>query len=184
MDDDKDALTQKNSIIDKVNKASDTIFNAEYEKLIVNVLTVNAPNSPILTIDSTKNTVKITNSKIQSPIRKVNDKWEGSIILNGYVENTVIYKTVSNIISNTISGNIQFLTTRIDFEINAVASSITKFSPKSKLDVVSAYIENERKNLIEPNPVLPNHPVWALTYNKLLEKILIKVQIKIINKAK
>ncbi|MCR3761919.1 hypothetical protein KYB31_23380 [Clostridium felsineum] len=173
--------SNKNSIESKISQASDTIYYGEYEKLIVNILTMKKPNYPILAIDNTNNIVTITDAKIDSPVRQVSENWKGSILLDGYVDNTITYRTASNTSSSTISGNINFLSTRIYFQIKSTVISSSKFSKKSNVEVISAYVENEKRDLLDKNPIPENYPTWAITYNKLSQKILVKIQVKIID---
>ncbi|KHD38571.1 hypothetical protein NL50_03460 [Clostridium acetobutylicum] len=170
---------KKTSMENKISEASDTIYYGEYEKLIVNILTVKKPSPPILAIDTTNNVVTVTNAIIDSPVKKTSSNWKGTLLLDGYIDNTVTYRTASNTSSNTISGNINFLSTRIYFQIRPTVLSPTQFSKKSNVEVISAYVESEKKDLIEQNSLPENYPTWAITYNKLSQKILVKVQIKI-----
>ncbi|PYG85735.1 uncharacterized protein DUF3794 [Ruminiclostridium sufflavum DSM 19573] len=109
----------------------------------------------------------------------VKEYWS-KIIINGYVDKNVIYKTITCHTKDDVMGGLNQITTRVYFSTFIEVKSKEPVKETDKAEIVSAIVEGEDEELLDPNPVDKCAPEWAVTYNKLLEKMLIRITAKVV----
>ncbi len=102
------------------------------------------------------------------------------IIINGYVDKNVIYKTITCHTKDDVMGGLNQITTRAYFSTFVEIKSKEPVKETDRAEIVSAIVEGEDEELLDPNPVDKCGPEWAVTYNKLLEKMLIRITAKVV----
>lgn len=102
------------------------------------------------------------------------------IIINGYVDKNVIYKTITCHTKEDVMGGLNQITTRAYFSTFIEIKSKEPVKDTDRAEIVSAIVEGEDEELLDPNPVDKCAPEWAVTYNKLLEKMLIRITAKVV----
>lgn len=165
----------------------------EKQELVVVTSTVSPPSPPIFRIVDVDKHVVITHMKL-IPVEKHDDKcdfhhkekgkddsyWHfGKVIINGFVDKNVIYKTISDFTSTDVNGPLFQFTTRAEFSTFIEVKSKEPLCKTDEPEVLRAFVEGEEEILLDPNPVPEDAPAWAITYNSLLEKILVKIEVKI-----
>ena len=73
------------------------------------------------------------------------------------------------------------------FEYGVIIAFATFVEVKSKepifrsdqVEILSAFVEGEKEELLDPNCVPDDAPAFAVTYNTLLEKMIVKIKLKI-----
>ena len=151
----------------------------EKQELVVKLSTVSPPSPPIFRIVDIDKEVVITNFSIVPPTCKTGDKWIGKVILDGYIDKNVNYKTITDYACDAVNGPLYQFTTRIDFASFVDVAANEPFDEYDNVEILEAYVEGEKEELQDPNPLDSGAPDWAVTYNKLLEKIIIKIKLKI-----
>ncbi|QNU66840.1 DUF3794 domain-containing protein [Ruminiclostridium herbifermentans] len=109
----------------------------------------------------------------------VKEYWS-KIIVNGYVDKNIIYKTITCHTKDDVMGGLNQITTRVYFSTFIEVKSKEPVKETDKAEIVSAIVEGEDEELLDPNPVDKHAPEWAVTYNKLLEKMLIRITAKVV----
>jgi hypothetical protein len=151
----------------------------EKQELVVKVSTVSPPSPPVFRIEGIDKKVVITNLLIVPPTCKTGDKWLGKVILDGYIDKNVNYKTITDYTCDAVNGPLYQFTTRIDFATFVDVVADEQFCENDNAEILEAYVEGEKEELLDPNPLAEGAPDWAVTYNKLLEKIIVKIKLKI-----
>lgn len=101
------------------------------------------------------------------------------MIINGYIDKNVSYKTITDFTSEDVNGPLFHFTTRVYFATYLEIKSMEKIYDTDKVEILSAVVEGEKEELLDPNPVPKCAPDWAITYKKLLEKILVRICAKV-----
>lgn len=158
----------------------------ETQKLVVKVSTVSPPSPPIFRVVDVDSKVVITNTKLIPPEDKNDDKndhkcW-GKVIVDGYVDKNVIYKTITDSTSDAVNGPVYQFTTRLDFATFVDVEAHKPFGKHARVEILKAFVEGAKEEPIDPNPPTEGAPSWAITYNKLLEKIVVKIELKVTEK--
>ncbi len=109
----------------------------------------------------------------------VKEYWS-KIIINGYVDKNIIYKTITCHTKDDVMGGLNQITTRVYFSTFIEVKSKEPVKETDRAEIVSAIVEGEDEELLDPNPVDKCAPEWAVTYNKLLEKMLIRITAKVV----
>ncbi|SMC19633.1 protein of unknown function [Clostridium acidisoli DSM 12555] len=151
----------------------------EKQELVVKVSTVSPPSPPVFRIKDIDKTVEITNVLIVPPTCKTGDKWHGKVILDGFIDKNVNYKTITDYEPDAVNGPLYHFTTRIEFATFVDVVADEPFSEDDNAEILEAYVEGEKEELLDPNPLADGAPDWAVTYNRLLEKIIVKIKLKI-----
>lgn len=170
----------------------------EKQELVVVTSTVSPPSPPVFRVKDVDKTVVITQMKLV-PINKFEeceekadsfgnwDPWgsgwgwrtRAKVIINGYIDKNVNYKTITDFTPTDVNGPVFQFTTRAPF---AALIDVQAKEPICETDIVelsSAIVEGEKEDLLDPNPVPEGAPSWAVTYNALLEKIIVKIKVEI-----
>lgn len=167
----------------------------EKQELVVKVSKIAPPSPPVFRIIDVDKKVVITNTKL---IALGKDKdyddfdnndgaggfgpstWTwGKVIIDGYVDKNVIYKTITDTTEHDVNGPVFQFTTRANFATFVEVKSEEPLKKDDKVEILKAVVEGEKEELIDPNPVAPGAPDWAVTYNKLLEKMIVKIKLKV-----
>lgn len=157
----------------------------EKQHLVVEEFTISPPNPPIFRIVDVDKKVVITDTKLvpsvkfDSPEEYGSACWWSKVIINGYIDKNVSYKTISEYTSEDVNGPVFHFTTRVYFATYLEIKSEEKLCDTDKVEILSAVVEGEKEELLDPNPVPKCAPDWAVTYKKLLEKILIRISAKV-----
>ncbi|MDT8715247.1 DUF3794 domain-containing protein [Clostridium sp. 19966] len=151
----------------------------EKQELVVKVIKVAPPSPPIFRIVDVDKTVVITNFGIIPPCKPYGDKWVGKVILDGYIDKNVLYKTISDTEKDAVNGPVFQFTTRVDFATFVDVYADEPFDKDDNVEILEAFVEGEKEELLDPNPAESCGPDWAVTYNKLLEKMVVKIKLKV-----
>ena len=156
----------------------------EKQKLVVKEATISPPSPPIFRIKDVDKEVVITQTKLV-PTDICNagpdgNRWRSKVIINGYIDKNVNYKTITDFTSEDVNGPLYHFTTRVHFSTFVEMMSEKPVVETDKVEILSAVVEGEKEDLLDPNPVPEGAPDWAITYNSLLEKILIRITAKIV----
>lgn len=157
----------------------------EKQELVVVESTVSPPSPPIFRIKDVDKEVVITQMKLiptiiyNSPLNN-ETPWYfwGKVIINGYVDKNVNYKTITDYTPYDVNGPVYHFTTRAHFSTFIEVRSDEPILETDRVELLSAIVEGEKEDLLDPNPVPEGAPSWAVTYNRLLEKILVRIEVK------
>lgn len=167
-----------------------TTGKGEKQKLVVATDPIAPPSPALFRVIDTDKRVVITNRKLIVPepdnsgqAGKSNcppcSSW-GKVIINGYIDKNVIYKTISDFTSTAVNGPVFQFTTQIEFstfiEVHAIPGE--QIRETDEVIIENPYVEGESEEPVNPNPVAAGAPPWAITYNDLLEKIIVKINVR------
>lgn len=157
----------------------------EKQHLVVEEFTILPPNPPIFRIVDVDKKVVITDTKLLPSVKYDSREepggadWWSKVIINGYIDKNVSYKTISDCTSENVNGPLFHFTTRVYFATYLEIKSEEQLYDTDKVEILSAVVEGEKEELLDPVPVPKCAPEWAVTYKKLLEKILIRITAKV-----
>ena len=167
-----------------------TTGKGKKQKLVVATDPIAPPSPALFRVIDTDKKVVITNKKLivpepdnpgpyKTPGWSPCGKW-GKVIINGYIDKNVTYKTITDFTSTAVNGPVFQFTTQIEFstfvEVYAVPGG--QISETDEVVIEDPHVEGESEEPVNPNPVAAGAPPWAVTYNALLEKIIIKINVK------
>jgi hypothetical protein len=170
----------------KILQVPTIIGKGEKQHLVVKEVKISPPSPPVFRIKDVDKEVIITDTKLvpsvkfDSPEDAGGPCWWSKVIINGYIDKNVNYKTITDCTCEDVNGPLYHFTTRVYFATYLEIKSSEKVCDTDKVEILSAVIEGEKEELLDPNPVGPCAPEWAVTYNRLLEKILVRICAKII----
>ncbi len=156
----------------------------EKQEFVVQELTISPPSPAVFRVKDIDKIVVITDFKLV-PLSmdnygpKICDKFFGKVIINGYVDKNINYKTITDFTANDVNGPLYQFTTRVEF---ATFVEVTATEPLRETDndeILSAFVEGEKEEYLNPNPVPAGAPSWAVTYNSILEKMIICIKLKV-----
>ena len=144
------------------------------QTLVVETLTVAPPAPPIFRIIDIDKKVIITDKKVIPGTEFM----AGKVIINGYIDKNIIYKTLPTPAGYPATGPIQHYTTLIPFstfvEIDDTVIPQDKVLEGDECEILEAFVEGERNELLDPLGTDPE------TYATLLEKDLVRIVVKIV----
>ena len=154
----------------------------EKQELVVKELTVSPPNPPIFRIINIDKEVVITNYKLITACDTEDAQgfWRAQVIIDGFIDKNIVYKTISDFTDDAVGGPVFQFTTRIDFATFVEVKAREPIFKTDKVEILSAFVEGENEELLDPNPVPLGAPCFAVTYNSLLEKMIVKIRLKVI----
>jgi len=158
----------------------------EKQHLVVKEFTISPPSPPIFRILDVDKKVVITDTKLvpsvkyDSPEESEDPCWWSKVIINGFIDKNVNYKTITDYTGEDVNGPLFHFTTRVYFATFLEIKSKEEIYDTDKVEILSAVVEGEKEELLDPNPVPKCAPDWAVTYRKLLEKILVRICAKVI----
>ena len=173
----------------------------EKQELVVKLSKIAPPSPPVFRIIDVDKKVFITNTKLIILGKDEDDEDDGDVIVNnvgndggyvppttwtwgkviidGYIDKNVIYKTITDTTEHDVNGPVFQFTTRANFATFVEVKSKEPLRKGDKVEILKAFVEGEKEELLDPNPVAPGAPEWAVTYNKLLEKMIVKIKLKV-----
>jgi hypothetical protein len=147
------------------------IGRGEKQELVTRLLTISPPSPPVFRIKDIDKEVVITNTVLVPEAKKV--------IIDGYIDKNINYKTIAEFTEEAVDGPLDQFTTRIEFATFVIVNSLVPLRPTDQVEILSASVEGEKDELMSPNSVPVGAPSWAVTYNQLLEKMIVKITLKI-----
>ncbi len=132
--------------------------------LVVSKFTICPPSPPVFRIKDIDKEVVITNKKVIF----------NKVILNGYIDKNINYKTIEHIHTDegvtSYNGPLYHSTTQVPF---SAFIDVEGALEGDDCEIERAYVEGEKDELYEPNAQQPE------AYNKLLEKDVVKIVLKV-----
>jgi hypothetical protein len=153
----------------------------EKEELVVCQLTISPPNPPIFRIIDIDKEVIISNFKLASVSEPDEDQlwWKAKVIIDGFIDKNILYKTITDCTDVAVGGPVYHFTTRINFATFVEVKSMYPMAITDHVEILSAFVEGEKDELLDPNDVPICAPDFAITYNTILEKMIVKIKLKI-----
>ncbi|MBV7273015.1 DUF3794 domain-containing protein [Clostridiaceae bacterium UIB06] len=154
------------------------------QEFVVRELTISPPSPAVFRIEDIDKIVVITDFKL-IPLntnnygRKVCDKFFGKVIIDGYVDKNINYKTITDFTGTDVNGPLYHFTTRVDFATFVEVVATEPIKETDNVEILSAFVEGEKEELLNPNSVPVGAPSWAVTYNSILEKMIIGIELKV-----
>lgn len=156
----------------------------EKQEFVVEELTISPPSPAVFRIKDIDKIVVITDFKLV-PLNmdnyesKICDKFFGKVIINGYVDKNINYKTIADFTATDVNGPLFQFTTRVEFATFVEVIATEPIKETDNVEILSAFVEGEKDELLNPNPVPAGAPSWAVTYNSILEKMIIYIKLKV-----
>lgn len=147
------------------------VGRGEKQELVTKVLTISPPSPPVFRIKDIDKEVVITNTLLVPEAKKV--------IIDGFIDKNINYKTIAEFTPEAVDGPLDQFTTRIQFSTFVKVNTPCPLFPTDHVEILSAVVEGEKDELMSPNPVEAGAPDWAVTFNELLEKMIVKVTLKV-----
>jgi hypothetical protein len=147
----------------------------EKRELVVKEITIAPPNPPVFRIIDIDKEVTITNYKIVT-----SDCDKATVILDGFVDKNILYKTITDNTTDSVGGPVFQFTTRVDFATFVEVRAREEILSTDHVEILNAVVEGENDELLDPNAVAVGLPSFAITYNTILEKMIVKVELKIV----
>ena len=153
----------------------------EKQELVISQITVAPANPAVFRIVKIDKEVRITNFKLVSTCEPEEGKshWRAKVIIDGFVDKNIIYKTITDYTEDSVAGPVFQFTTRVDFATFVEVKAREPIFNTDNVEILSAFVEGEKEELLDPNPVPEDAPCFAVTYNSILEKMIIKIKLKI-----
>ena len=146
-------------------------------------MTISPPSPPVFRIKDIDKTVVITDFKLvpltMDNAPKTCDEFLGKVIINGYIDKNINYKTIADFTATDVNGPLFQFTTRIPFATFVEVKSTEPLRETDTVEILSAIVEGETDELLNPNPVPVGAPSWAVTFNSILEKVIIFISLKV-----
>lgn len=147
----------------------------EKQELVVKQITIAPPNPAIFRIVQVDKEVTITNLKLAHFCAD-----RATVIIDGFIDKNIIYKTITDSTCDSVGGPVYQFTTRVEFATFVEVKSKEPIISTDQVEILSAVVEGEIEELLDPNPVPEGTPSFAITYNTILEKMVVKIKLKII----
>ena len=153
----------------------------EKQELVVSQITIAPPNPPIFRIITIDKEVKITNFQLVSTCEpdEGQSHWKAKVIIDGFVDKNILYKTITEYTEESVGGPVFQFTTRVDFATFVEVKSKEPIFKTDQVEILEAFVEGEKEELLDPNLFPADAPCFAVTYNALLEKMIVKIKLKI-----
>jgi len=153
----------------------------EKQELVVSQITIAPPNPAIFRIIKIDKEVKITNYQLVSTSEPddCQSYWKAKVIIDGFVDKNILYKTITDFTEESVSGPVFQFTTRVDFATFVEVKAKEPIYRTDNVEILSAYVEGEKEELLDANCLAEDAPTFAVTYNSLLEKMIVKIKLKI-----
>ncbi|MGH4118770.1 SPOCS domain-containing protein [Clostridium sp.] len=151
------------------------------EELVVKQITLAPLSPPIFRIVAIDKVVTVTNFKLASITAPgiCHPWWTAKVIIDGYIDKNILYKTITDFTEEAVSGPVHQYTTRIEFATFVEVKSIDQIFLTDHVEICESIVEGDLDELLDPNDVAPGAPAFAITYNSLLEKMIVKIVVKI-----
>lgn len=159
----------------------------EKQELVVQRLTISPPSPALFRIIDIDKKVVITDFKlITLPMDEARSKskegcW-AKVIIDGFIDKNINYKTITDFTATDVNGPVFQFTTRIPFATFVEVKSSERIKETDDVEILSAVVEGEKEEFLEPNAVAAGAPCWAVTFNALLEKMVVGIKLKVTRK--
>ena len=153
----------------------------EKQELVVSQITIAPPNPPVFRIINIDKEVKITNYQLVAACEpdEGQTSWRAKVIIDGFIDKNILYKTIREFTGEAVGGPVFQFTTRVGFATFVEVKSKEPIYKTDNVEILSAFVEGEKEELLDPNCVPDDAPAFAVTYNSLLEKMIVKIKLKI-----
>ncbi|MGH4140709.1 DUF3794 domain-containing protein [Clostridium sp.] len=153
----------------------------EKEELIVSELTISPPNPPVFRIVDIDKEVIISNSKLTLVCipEGCQSHYNTKVIVDGFIDKNILYKTITDFTDSAVGGPVYQFTTRIPFTTFVEVKTKDPLCKTDKVEILSAVVVCEEDELLDPNDVATDAPDFAITYNTIVERMIVKIKLKI-----
>jgi hypothetical protein len=155
----------------------------ETQELVISESIISPPSPPAFRVVNVDTEVVITSLELIPRIIhntcRPDGLWWAKVIVEGFIDKNVNYKTIEDTTADSINGPLYHFTTRIPFSTFVEFSSCEPLCENDNVEVLEAFIEGERTTLTDPNPVAVGAPDWAITYNRISEKDIVRINLKV-----
>jgi hypothetical protein len=153
----------------------------EKQELVVNLATVSPPSPPVFRIKDIDKFVEIFDWKVVPIQHKKEEIWKVKVIIDGFIDKNINYKTIEDWDDKAVNGPLFHFTTKVFFN---TFIEVKLDEPANEYDVFNVeflekFVEGEKDELLCPNPKQDDAPEWAVTYNQILEKMIVKIRLKV-----
>lgn len=153
------------------------------QNLVVEDLTIAPPSPPVFRIKDIDKVVTITNMKLvpitTDECSKDYEKLAAKVIIDGYVDKNINYKTISEFTSTSVNGPVYQFTTQVPFATVVDVKSKDTIKESDNVEILDAFVEGENDELTSPNAVPSGAPSFAVTYNTIVEKMIVFIKLKV-----
>ncbi|MGV8981543.1 DUF3794 domain-containing protein [Clostridium sp.] len=151
------------------------------EELVVSELIISPPNPPVFRIVDIDKEVIITNSKLTLICvpEDCQSHYKTKVIVDGFIDKNILYKTITDFTESAVGGPVYHFTTRIPFTTIVEVKSKEPLCKTDQVEILSACVICEEDELLDPNDVATDAPDFAITYNTILERMLVKIELKV-----
>ncbi|MBK1809110.1 DUF3794 domain-containing protein [Clostridium sp. YIM B02505] len=167
----------------KVLQVPVVVAYGETQELVVSESIISPPSPPAFRVVNVDAEVVITNLELIPRIIhntcNPDGLWWAKVIVDGYIDKNINYKTIEDTTADSINGPLYHFTTRVPFSTFVEFSSCEPLCETDTVEVLEAFIEGERTTLTDPNPVAVGAPDWAITYNRISEKDIVRINLKV-----
>jgi hypothetical protein len=180
-------INDQNNLPPKPQKSIEALVvvgHGEKQELVVKENLIAPPSPPVFRIKDIDKTVVITDYKLV-PIKNNDSKcsnppYWGKVIINGYIDKNINYKTITDFTLTEVNGPVFQFTTQVQFATFVEVKSTVPLRDTDIVKIVKAEVEAEKEELLNPNPPQTGAPSWAITYNSILEKMVVFIKLKIL----
>ncbi|GKU25548.1 DUF3794 domain-containing protein [Clostridium folliculivorans] len=153
------------------------------QELVVKESIISPPSPPVFRIVKVDTEVIITNTQLVPRImhqeKKCDGKWWAKVIIDGFIDKNVLYKTIEDFTCDSVNGPVFQFTTRFPFATFVEVEAKEPIKETDSVEILKAFVEGSKEELLDPNPVPMGAPEWAVTYNRLLEKLIVRIDLKV-----
>jgi hypothetical protein len=147
----------------------------EKKELVVKKITIAPPDPAVFRIIHVDKAVTITDTKLI-----ISDCDQAIVIVDGFIDKNIIYKTITDNTADSVGGPVFQFTTRVDFATFVEVKAISPILCTDLVEILSSTVEGETEDLLDPNPVPVGTPSFAVTYNTILERMIVKLKLKVV----
>ena len=154
----------------------------EKQELVVREIVISPPNPAVFRIINVDKVVTITSFKLiaTSEPDDYQSFFKAKVIIDGFIDKNINYKTIADFTADAVGGPVFQFTTRIDFATLVDVKAKEPIFETDQVEILSAVVEGEIEELLDPNPVPIGAPSFAVTFNAILEKMIVKIKLKVV----
>ncbi|QAA33996.1 DUF3794 domain-containing protein [Clostridium manihotivorum] len=155
----------------------------ETQELVRDDSIISPPSPPAFRVINVDTEVVITNldliPRIIHNTGKCDGLWWAKVIVEGYIDRNVNYKTIEDTTADSVNGPVYHFTNRIPFSTFVELKAYEPLCETDNVEILEAYVEGERAALTDPNPVAVGAPDWAVTYNRISGSEIVRINLKV-----
>ncbi|MBC8062872.1 MAG: DUF3794 domain-containing protein [Clostridiaceae bacterium] len=154
----------------------------EKQELVVREIVISPPNPSVFRIINVDKVVTITSFKLIATDDNDDSQpfFRAKVIIDGFIDKNINYKTIADFTKDAVGGPVFQFTTRIDFATFVDVKAKEPIVETDQVEILNAFVEGEIEELLDPNPVPVGAPSFAVTFNKILEKMVVKIKLKVV----